>query len=75
MAFDYNQHIILIMYTNARFQSTETTSDFGQNYMNDKIFEKIIIKIVISIQQCTSLRNFSDFVKLQIMGSNFPQKI
>ena len=40
MAFDYNQHIILIMYTNARFQSTETTSDFGQNYMNDKIFEK-----------------------------------
>ena len=32
------------MYTNARFQSTETTSDFGtkfgQNYMNDKAFEK-----------------------------------
>ena len=44
MAFDYNQHIILITYTNARFRSTGTTSDFetkfAQNYMNDKTFEK-----------------------------------
>ena len=63
------------MYTNARFQSTETTSDFVQNYMNDKTFEKIIIKIVINIEQCTPLRNFSHFVKLQIMGPNLPQKI
>ena len=51
--FDYNQHIVLIMYTNSRFQSTGATSDFGtkfaQNYMNDKLFEKIIIKIEISI--------------------------
>ena len=28
-AFDYNQHIISMMYTNARFQSIGTTSDFG----------------------------------------------
>ena len=49
MAFDYNQHILLIVYTNARFQSTGTTLDFVQNYMNDKMFEKINIKIVISI--------------------------
>ena len=41
------------MYANARFLSIGTTSDFGtkflQNYMNDKAFEKINIKIVISI--------------------------
>ena len=49
MAFAYNQHIISIMYTNARFWSTGTTSDFVQNCMNDKIFEKINIKIVIGI--------------------------
>ena len=36
--------------------------------MNDKTFEKINIKIVISIQQCTLLQNFSHFVELQIMG-------
>ena len=41
------------MYTNSRFQSIGATLDFGtkfaQNYMNDKLFEKIIIKIEISI--------------------------
>ena len=41
------------MYTNTRFQSTGAASDFGtkfvQNYMNDLTFEKINIKIVISI--------------------------
>ena len=41
------------MYANAKFQSIGTTSDFGtkftQNYLNDKNFEKINIKIVISI--------------------------
>ena len=63
------------MDTNARFRSAGTTSDFVQNYMNDKIFEKTNIKIVISIQQCTPLGNFSHFVKLQIMGPNLPQKI
>ena len=45
ISFDYNQHIILIMYTNARLRQ----SDFVQNYMNDQFFEKIMIKIVISI--------------------------
>ena len=42
--------------------------------MIDKNFEKIIMKIVISIQQCTPLWNFSHFVELQIMGRNLPQK-
>ena len=42
--------------------------------MTDKNFEKINIKIVISIQQCTPLRNFSHFVELQIMGPNLPKK-
>ena len=41
------------MFINARFQSFGTTSDFWtkftQNYMNDKTFENINIKIVISI--------------------------
>ena len=32
--------------------------------------EKINIEIVKRIQQCTSLRNFSHFVELQIMGPN-----
>ena len=53
IAFDYNQHIILTIYTNTRFPSTGTISDFGtkfgQNYMTDKTFEKINIKIAISI--------------------------
>ena len=41
------------MYTNARFQSIGTTSDFetkfAQNYMNDKTFQKLNIKNVTSI--------------------------
>ena len=37
------------MYTNAGFQSIGTTSDFTQNYVNDKTLEKINIKIVINI--------------------------
>ena len=53
IAFDYNQHIILTIYTNTSFPSTGTISDFGtkfaQNYMTDKTFEKINIKIAISI--------------------------
>ena len=47
------------MYANARFRSTGARSDFGtilaQNYMNEKTFEKINNKIVISIQQWTAL--------------------
>ena len=52
-AFDYNQHIALLMYTIARFQSIGTTSDFGtkfaENYMNNNTFEKRNIKIEISV--------------------------
>ena len=63
------------MYANARFLSIGTTSDFGtkflQNYMNDKAFEKINIKIVISIWKCsTSALIFSQFGELQILGRN-----
>ena len=42
--------------------------------MTDKNFEKIIIKIVITKQQFTPLRNFSHFEELQIVGQNWPQK-
>ena len=42
-AFNYNQHIILKMYANARFQSIGAKSDFGtkfsHNYMNYETFE------------------------------------
>ena len=31
-AFDYNQHIVLIMYTNAGFQSIGTTLDVGTKF-------------------------------------------
>ena len=41
------------MYANAKFQSVGTKSDFvtkfTQNYLTDKTFEKINIKIVINI--------------------------
>ena len=62
-ALDYNQHIILIMYTNARSQSVGTTSGFGTKFppknMTDKNFEKINIKIVINIMQCILVPNFN----------------
>ena len=45
------------MYANARFQSLGTTSNsgtkFAQNYMDDKMFAKINIKILTIIQQST----------------------
>ena len=37
-AFDYNQQIISIMYTNARLQSIGTTSDFGTKLYEWNIF-------------------------------------
>ena len=43
--------------------------------MTDKNFEKINIKIVISIQQFTPLQNFSHFKEIQIVGPNWPKKI
>ena len=54
--FNYNQHIILIINTNARFQLIGSTSNFwtnlpklAQENMTDKNFEKINIIIVISL--------------------------
>ena len=51
------------MHPNAKFQSAGTTSDFGtkfaQNYMNDKTFEKINIKIVINIWLMYALNQMS----------------
>ena len=50
--FDYIQHIILIMYTNARFHSTGTTflrPNFPKIILMRKTFVKINNKIVISI--------------------------
>ena len=41
----------------------------------DKNFERINIKIVISIQQFTLVRNFSHLVELQIIGPNLPENI
>ena len=43
--------------------------------MNGKNFEKINIKTIISIQQCTPLRNFSQFDEIQITGPNLPKKM
>ena len=65
------------MYPSMKLQSIWRTSDFETKFapinMTDKNFEKINI-IVISIQQCTPLPNFSHFVELQIMGPNLPKK-
>ena len=62
------------MYRYTKFQLIWRTSDFGTNFspknMTDKTFEKKNIKVVISMQQCTSLQNLSH--KLQIMGPNLP---
>ena len=41
--------------------------------MTDKRFENI--KILISIQKCTPVRNFSHFVELQIMTPNLSHKM
>ena len=66
------------MYPSTKFQSIWRTSDFetkfAQRNMTDKNYEKINIKIVISIQQSTPLWNFSHFVELQIMSPNLPKK-
>ena len=42
--------------------------------MNGKNFVKINIKIEMSIQQSTSVPNFSKFEELQILGPNLPKK-
>ena len=60
-----------------KFQLIWRTSDFGTKFspknMSDKNFGKINIKIVISIQQCTPLQNFSHFVELQFLRPHLPK--
>ena len=65
------------MYPCTNFQLIWRASDFGtkfaQKNMNDKNFEKIKIKIVISIHQYVPLYQIS--VNLEkILGLNLPQK-
>ena len=43
--------------------------------MNEKNFENIDIKTVISIYQCTPLRNFNQLEEIQIMGPNCPKNM
>ena len=67
------------MYPCTKFHLIWRTSDFvGPNFlkenMNDKNFEKINIKIEISISLSTSVPNFSQFEELQILGPNLPKK-
>ena len=66
------------MYPCTKFQRIWKISDFetkfAQNNMNGKTFEKLNIKILISIQQCTPLRNISHLVQPQIMEPNMPKK-
>ena len=42
--------------------------------MNENNFEKINIKTVISMLQCTPLRNFNQLGEVQIMEPNLPKK-
>ena len=75
MAFVYNLQIILIMYTNTRFQSTGTTSDFVQTYMNDKSFAKINIKINRNKHTAMYLSKKSQsFCKTSNYGTKFAPK-
>ena len=67
------------MYPCTKFHLIWRTSDFlGPNFLkenvNEKNFEKINIKIEISISLSTSVPNFSQFEELQILGPNLPQK-
>ena len=41
--------------------------------MNDKIFEKINVKIVISIKHCTAVQNFGQY-KTSDFGTKFGQQ-
>ena len=43
-AFDYNQQTILIIYTNARFQSVGAASDFGTKFAPKNINETFLKK-------------------------------
>ena len=50
-------------------------SKFIQNYMNDKNFEKINVKIEINIKKSTSLSNFCQFEEFQILRPNLPRSM
>ena len=41
--------------------------------MNQKNFKKINIKVVVSIQPCTLVPNFSQFGEFQILRQNLPK--
>ena len=60
------------MYRCTKFQLIWRTSDFGTKFapknMNEWNFEKINVKIVITIYQCTTLQIFNSFGELQILG-------
>ena len=43
--------------------------------MNQKNFEKINNKIVITMQQCTPVPNFAYFGEVQILELNLPKNI
>ena len=66
------------MYPCTKFQSFWKTSNFWTKFVqinkNDKKCKKIKIKIVISLQQCTTLRKFNQFEEIQIMGPFLPIK-
>ena len=60
----------MVMYSCTKIQSIWRTSDFetkfaqkkkkiAQKNMADKDFQKITIKIIISIEQCTPVSNFN----------------
>ena len=42
--------------------------------VNDKNFDKINMKIVISIQQCITAQNFSKFEELPVLGPNLSKE-
>ena len=43
--------------------------------MNEKNFQKLNIKMEMSIQQFPSVPNFIKFKELQILGPNFPKNM
>ena len=43
--------------------------------MNDKNFEKLNIKIKISIKQSTTVPNFGQFEELKILGPSLPKNM
>ena len=78
-AFNYNQHGLLIMWTNARFYSIGTTSGFwakiAQNYMSDKTFEKINSKIVYNKHIVKHpYTKFQSIWGTSVSGTKFDQK-